>query len=276
MKKYLKLGILLLTLVIFIKNPLYPFVKSFTIMAAYSWSEERNSLLKKENIKIDIPGGITTMKKDYFPFVMTFNDSVGFSDYISESVALSVLYNFGAFEYSKGASSYYNSSSNYFNSFYGAYIVKGEERPYGFSEDGRANYDEIAKIAEYDVKTLVLESIGCENPQFDFSIEKETTQSEFLGYSDWTVIDANIITNSPIHAYLNNYQAYIQYGKPPKEYYDGQDFPLIEQKGKILGKYFKEKECAIFFYVLAQDKATIEETFENFLMKTSFDLNVTI
>ena len=65
-----------------------------------------------------MPGGLSTREKDWYPFVMTFNDDKGFSNFINRDMNFTVLYNFGAFEYINGASSIYNFNSDYYGAFY--------------------------------------------------------------------------------------------------------------------------------------------------------------
>jgi hypothetical protein len=67
---------------------------------------------------------LTTIEKDWYPFVITFNDDEGFSNFIGRDLNYTVLYNFGAFEYLNGASMIYNPQSQYYSSFYGAYFIK--------------------------------------------------------------------------------------------------------------------------------------------------------
>lgn len=273
MKRRYKLAIILLIITIFLISPLFQFIKAFAVMAIYSKSEASYSLMKKENIELFVPDGWSTFKKDWFPFLMTFNDDAGFSRYIGKDVKLSILYNFGAFEYLKGASSYYNKDSPYFDAFYGAYAVKGSDFIFGYNNDLSPDYNEMAKVPEYDMKVLVLESIGCNNSTFDFNIDSTYKKNEFLGYNNWDVIEATITTNSPMHSYKNNYQAYIQYGKPPKSLYTGEDFPLVTVKGKIYARYFEEKKCTIFLYVIAPNVDSVNQCDVNFLQKSKISIN---
>lgn len=259
-------------LVIFVISPYFQFVKGLVIMSIYSKQEAGYSLLNKEKIQIDMPGGLSTLKKDWFPLIMTFNDDYGFSNYSEQDVQLSILYNFGAFEYLKGASAYYNPKSQFFNAFYGAYAVKGSDFAFGYREDGTPDYEQMAEVPEYDMSVLVLESIGCEDPTFQFDMDATYKIDEFLGYKDWDVIEATLTTNSPVHKVVDSYQAYIQYGKPSKTYYTGKDFPEIQVKGKIYARYFKEKGCSIFLYVIAPNAAAILQCDQDFLQKTSITL----
>lgn len=271
MKKKYKFLIVVILILIFIFSPLFQFVKSVTVMYVYSQYEKSYSLLRDEHIKLDMKGGLSTREKDWYPFVMTFNADYGFSNYIGRDVRLSILYNFGAFEYLEGASSYYNKQSDYFNAFYGAYVVK-EDKFFGYNDDLTPNFEEMASVPKYDMTVLVLRSIGCKNPTFEFDINATYTVDEYLGLSDWDVIDATITTNSPMHQYQDNHQAYIQYGKPPETYYEDIDFELIEIKGRIYAKYIKDKGYTIFFYVIAPTNEIIEKCDRQMLQNTILEL----
>lgn len=272
MKRFYKIIIAVAIIAIFVMSPLFQYVKSFTVMSIYSKYEQSYSLLKKEKIKIDMKGGFSTLQKDWYPFVMTFNIDEGFSDYIGKEVQLSILYNFGAFEYLNGASTYYNPESPFFNAFYGAYVAKGSDFAFGYKEDGTPDFEEMALVPEYDLRVLVLNSIGCEDPIFDFKLDAAYKIDEFLGYPDWDVMEASITTQSPMHKVEEDYQAYIQYGKPSKEY-KGEDFPNVQVKGKIYSRYFKEKGCSIFLYVIAPNESALVKCDEDFLKKTKIKLN---
>lgn len=272
MKRRYKFLIFAMLLVIFTISPFFQFAKSLAVMSIYSHSEARYSLLKKENIDIDIPGGWSTLKKDWYPFVMTFNTSQGFSNYIGKEVELSILYNFGAFDYFKGASSYYDAKSPFFDAFYGAYVAKGKNFAFGYHEDGTPNIEEMALVPEYDMKVLVLESIGCTEPLFNFKLDKSYPIEEFLGYQNWDVIEATLTTSSPMSQPKENYQAFIQYGKPPKALYEGVDFKEVTVKGKIYARYFPEENCSIFLYVIAPNDKAVLQCEEDFLQKSKIKL----
>ena len=139
-------------------------------MSIYSASESKTSLMKKEGIDLKIPGGYSTLKKDWYPFVITYN-AHGFSNFTKKDVDLSILYNFGAFDYIKGSSLLYSVSSDYHSAFYGAYAVKENGNSYGYNQYGKINVDEMADIFKYDMQVLVLQSIGCDSPIFDFEIK---------------------------------------------------------------------------------------------------------
>lgn len=272
MKRRVITGMTIAIVILFVISPFFQYAKSIVIMSFYSKYEESYSLLEKEKIEIELPGGLSTRVKDWYPLVMTFNIDQGFSSYSGKDVQLSILYNFGAFEYLKGASTYYDANSQYFNAFYGAYVAKGMDFVFGYNRDGTPNYEEMAQVPEYDMKILVLNSMGNDQPLFQFDIDSTYKMDAFLGYEGWDVIEATITTNSPMHKSENSYQAYIQYGKPPKAYYNGEDFPQVQVKGKIYARYFEEKGCSIFLYVIAPNEDSVQQCDRDFLQKTTIQL----
>ncbi|SHK07748.1 hypothetical protein [Paramaledivibacter caminithermalis] len=242
-------------------------------MFFYSKVHEKESILNKYNIIFDIPGGLSTKSKDWYPFVMIFNDNAGFSKYIGKNLSLTILYNFGHFKFKDGSSSYYDPNSKYYSSFYGGYLVKNnssDKSAFGFYNDGTVNLEEISSVPKYDQERLVLSSLGCpkEKMRFDVSIDSIEYNVNYITHNNWIKIDSTIITNSPIHKSTKNHTAYIQYGKPIDKYYAGEDFPTIILKGRTYVKYFKEYNISIFLYVLAPDITTIEECDKNLLSKT--------
>ena len=203
-------------------------------------------------------GGFSTAKKDWYPFVNTYDTSYEFSRYTGEDLALTVLYNFGAFD-SLRSSSFYNEESGYFAAFYGAYVVhdeSGEGMPYGFME-GKADIDEIAQVAMFDYKYLVIQDLGCDNPVFEL-IEYDTLENtDYIGYSGWTRIDAKMLSNSPSHTRVEKKLGYIQYGQPRDNGKD--DFYTIDLYGRMYARYFEEYESTIVIYVMGADQDIIDE-----------------
>lgn len=272
LNKYRIILILIGFCIIFILSPFFQFAKSILIMFPYTMSEKKNSLLTTENITINMPGGYNTFKKDWYPFVMIFNDDRGLISEVGREVKLTIMYNFGAFDLLKGSSTFYDAKSDYLNAFYGAYIVKDEEKMYGFNDDATPDLEDIKTLLYHDMSNLVLYSIGKTDATFNVSDVKTFKEDDFLGYDDWDVIDATLRTNSPMHKYKDNHRAYTQYGKPYKKDYNGVDFEEIDMGGKIYFKYFPEKKCSIFFYVIAQSEKVVNDTYENFIRKTGFSI----
>lgn len=265
--------ILLLGFFIIANTSLWFPLKSYFVMFFYSKIQHNESLLNKYDINLDIPGGLSTKDKDWYPFVMVFNDDSGFSRYSSKDLSLTILYNFGHFKLKEGSSSYYDPNSKYYSSFYGGYLVKTNgvsESSFGFNNDGTINLDEISLVPKYDQEELVLSSIGCpkEKMKFDVSIDDVKYKVNYINHENWVKIDSTIITNSPIHKLTKNHMAYIQYGKPIERYYKDEDFSTITLKGRTYAKYFKDYDMSVFLYVLTPDAKTIEECDRYILSKT--------
>ncbi len=118
-------GQLIALLLLFCLSPAANVFYSMAVMGVYSKMNEAESLLASEEIDLSIPGGLSTLRSDWYPFVMTFEANSGFRRFTGDSsLSLTILYNFPAFSLTKGCSRLYDTSSPYYNSFYGAYLVK--------------------------------------------------------------------------------------------------------------------------------------------------------
>ncbi|HHV65494.1 MAG TPA: hypothetical protein GXX46_10545 [Peptococcaceae bacterium] len=269
------LGLIIITLlvitVILLKGPFYYQARSYLVMYAFSKYEAGKSILRKDNITLEIPGGISTPEKDWYPFVMVFNADEGFSRYTGRDLALTILYNFGAFDWDMSSSNYYRANSPYYNSFYGGYLVKansGLER-YGFTPEGKLDINQVMAVPEYDFKYLVLESLGCPREKLTMEVlTYDLTENVFYaGYQGWTKVDAKMLVNSPSHQFRGNRRAYIQYGYPLKQ--AGQeDFELMVARGRIYVRYFQEFKTTVFLYILTPDQGTLEKCDREILSKT--------
>lgn len=263
-KKIISTIVVFLTLIIILL--LFPQTRSYSIMYFYSIYHEHNSLMKEHDLIIDIPGGLTSKEKDWYPFVMTFNDE-NISSSLNEDIELTVLYNFAAFE--DGRSMFYKEDSDYYFSFYGAYVIesKDKEKKYGFN-DNEVNIDEITKLAAHDIEALVLKSIGCRNPEVIFEPKTAHKKVDYLSYDGWIMADSIVYSQGPIHkSDDNNRRGYIQYGKPPKDY-QGEDFPPVELVGRIYGRYFDEFDLTILMYIIAPNFDIVDQTDRDILSKT--------
>jgi hypothetical protein len=243
-------------------------------MSFYSYICSNKSFINKSDINIKIPGGLTTKEKDWYPFVITFNDDEGFSNFIGRDLNYTVLYNFGAFEYLNGASMIYNPQSQYYSSFYGAYFIKeleNSDQKFAYDNDGKINIEEAVLPGTYDINTLVLGGFRLDNPVSNYYVNSIKQVDNFIGFDNWTVIDMSITTHGFNHKYKNNYQSYIQYGKPPSKYNTDVDFPIIKLKSRIYVRYFESKKCTVFLYVIAPNRKTIEECDKLFLQKATIN-----
>lgn len=262
------LYVLLILILLFIISPFFSFFKSIMVMSVNSAYENKHSVLKTENIEIKMPGGLVTDKKDWYPFVITFNASEAFSEYIGRDLELSILYNFGAFDYLDGSSLFYDPGSDYYNAFYGAYVVKDTNDTFGFNKDGSPNYNEMFSVPAYDMRYLVLKGLGCEAPTFKLEGQVDASDGALFGYDNWHIVEGNIITQSPMHEPGERKLAYIQYGAPPTIAKGIEAFPLIKMHAKLYARYFEEKQCTLFFYVITPKAHTIDEWEKDILSKT--------
>ena len=108
-KRLLKAAAAFIILAVFLWSPFSNYPVSLAVMKIYSGIHERDSIMTEKGIELRIPGGGVTREKDWYPFVMTFNDDAGFRRFTGEAdVKLTILYNFPAFDLSKGCSRLYD------------------------------------------------------------------------------------------------------------------------------------------------------------------------
>lgn len=275
-RRYLRSSILILALcVIFLFSPIFASIRSYAVMLPYSYLHHRNSTLKKNNIRFHIPGGIKTKKRDWYPFIITFNDDEGLSRYLGDQVEFTILYSFGHFPLWKGNSTYYDPNSPFYSSFYGGYVVKPKDttRKFGFLSNGEIDLEEISKVPEFDQKYLALASIGCSRDKSIFSEDVCSVDYniDYIGYEDWIRIDSTIETSSPMHNVNEFQRGYIQYGKPKDKFQSNEDFPVIDLKGRVYVRYFEEFQATMVLYIMAPSWEIIQDCDRDILSKSSID-----
>lgn len=266
-----RLVVVLILTALFLQTPTYQWTKSLLVMGVYSAYEASSSVLADNGITIKIPGGMGTIKDDWYPFVITFQDDIGFSRYIDQEARMTVLYNFGHFSPLSFRSDYYDLESPYYNSFYGAYAVELEgDKIFGFL-DGEPNIEEMSQVPTYDMKYLVLDSIGNSDPVLEFDVVDQGRKVLFEE-EEWFYFDAEMTVSGSIHNYDRDYRAYIQYGRPPSDIGDHEDYELVEMVGRIYAKYIEEKDVTLFFYCITTDMSVIDEWESNQMARTELIL----
>ena len=275
-KRYVT-GRILALLLLFCLSPVANVFYSMSVMGIYSAMNEKNSLLASENIDLSIPGGLTTLRSDWYPFVMTFEADHGFRRFTgNNALSLTILYNFPAFSPVKGCSKLYDENSPYYNSFYGAYLVKDHDGDtYGFTTqtDGTLFPDPeaIAEVPKYDFWNLVLAEFGLTNKNavFDWNVTEVSEPLPYVGEDGFYRMDATLTVNGASHEYKSFQQTYLQYGTP--------DFPVTEplapvtMYGRLYGKYLEGKHVSLFFYIVAADKKALEQCDADILSKSVLD-----
>lgn len=263
-KRYLA-GRILALLLLFCLSPFSRVFYSMAIMSVYSKINETTSLLNSEEIDLSVPGGLTTLRSDWYPFVMTFEANSGFRHFTGDSsLSLTILYNFPAFSPAGGCSRLYDTASPYYNSFYGAYLVKDADGGiYGFTQqpDGTLYPDAtaVAEVPKYDFWQLVLSEFGLsrKNAVFDWNITSVSAPLPYAGEDGFYRMDATLAVNGVSHEYNGFTQSYLQYGKP--------NFPVtdalapVEMYGRLYGKYLEDKQVSLFFYIVAADRDVLEQ-----------------
>ncbi|MTI67689.1 MAG: hypothetical protein FH753_13970 [Firmicutes bacterium] len=271
-RRYILIIIILIIIIALLNTNIYYTLRSYLIMYPYSRLKKSESLINKYDIKLKIPSGSYTKKKDWYPFMLYHNDYKGFSNYLNKDLSLTVVYNFGHFDLLEGFSSYYNENSPYYNAFYGAYIIrnnKNSENGFGFLDNGKIDTLEMGQLPKYDQTHLVLPSLGCpiKDATFENTIKKIEYNVNYVNIPNWTKVNSIIKTNSPIHKYQSKQKGYIQYGIFNKSY-NGENFPKMILKGRIYAKYFEEYNLTIVLYMIAKDEKVLNKLDKNILSKS--------
>lgn len=270
-------GRILALLFLFCLSPLSHVFYSMAVMSVYSKLNENTGLLTTEDIRLFIPGGLTTLSSDWYPFVMTFDAEDGFRRFTGDSsLALTILYNFPAFSPLKGCSRLYDTSSPYYNSFYGAYLVKDKDGDtYGFTKtsDGSLTPDAaaVAEVPKYDFFQLVLSEFGLTNETavFDWNITNLSGPVSYAGEEGFYRMDATLTVNGASHHYNGFTQSYLQYGTP--NYPVSTPLAPVPMYGRLYGKYLEDKQVSLFFYVVTADKDVLENCDSEFLSNSTLD-----
>ncbi len=253
--------IVIISVFLFLLTPPAIYLRSLLVMSVYSKQMQKESIMKEKGFDIHIPGGLTTWKTDWYPFVMTFVDNEGFQSYTeNENLSLTILYNFPAFSLLNGCSRLFDKNSPYFNGFYGAYLVSDSSgKPYGFHSDGTIHKKEEISVPEFDFYWLVLEDFGLspEDFIFDCEITEIKENISYSGFDGWTRIDSDIMVNQACHTARQNVRSYLQYGRPNEK--DCFEFAAIPMKGRIYARYFSEWNISIFYYIITVDNEILEE-----------------
>lgn len=272
-------------LIIFIISPLSRYVLSLGVMSVYSGTHARESIMADKGITLEIPGGGETPETDWYPFVMTFNPGESFGRAAEDnSLVLTILYNFGAFDLSKGCSRIYDRQSEYYNSFYGAYLVtrrddggeaSGESKaaPFGFDSEGHMDPEQTAIVPEFDFQHLVLGDFGIKTSEqvFEWTIDKTDEDVSYLGRDGWSRADASLLVNGASHTKKEFRQSYLQYGAPKYEVSANGEFKPVAMRGRVYGRYFEEWDTSVFFYILTPEKETLEKCDRDILSKSRLE-----
>ena len=250
-------------------------VPELRVMAVVKVSRELNQYNSniQENIKIKIPTGLATKKKDWFPIMNVYYDENGFGNTINREVELTVLYNYGDFNSLFGTSLYYDSSSPYYGGYYGAYIIQEKTATnsfYGFDEMGNLILEEIERIPSYDQIHLALACIDCEPKKRIFKVEANEIEENipYLGYEGWTRVDSSIYTNGPAHKKEKFQFGYLQYGNPLANKESNEDFKAEDFFGRMYIRAFEESHMTICLYIMAIDKKVLEDCDRELLANT--------
>lgn len=266
MRRKWRVLLALLAVVVLLCTPPFATLRSMGIMSAYSAYCERNSIEKQQGFSLEIPGGMITGERDWYPLMLFFDASSEFSRRTETETQLNIYYTFGAYDIWKGCSQLYDPQSPYYTSFYGAYVVQGEEYR-------TLDLEKVVQVMEFDLFELVLDDFGLDsdNEVFEWTVTRQQKLPEYIGVSDWLQIDADVTVNGAAHIQDGFRLSYLQYGAPGA--YEGEAFAPVALQGRMIGRYFEEWDCCIFFYILAADENVLEACDRRILSRTTFHRN---
>jgi hypothetical protein len=233
-------------------------------MSAVSGAAQRESVAVQRGFEVKIPSGSGWAAKPWI-----FNADSLFERLTGETGArLSIIYNFGSFDFWRGCSRLFDESSPYYNSFYGAYLAQlPNGAVYGFTPEGEADAQAPAALARMDFFGLVLGDFGLEPDEqvFEYTLEDTQEKLDFAGFPDWTRLDAKLQVNGAAHEAKEWVQSYWQYGRP--NYPVTGEFAPVEMYCTVIARYFEQWETTVFFYVMTPDEGVRDECVDTILAR---------
>ena len=226
----------------------------YGIMKYYSVVNYDESFLNEEGIEVKMAAG-----RRYWPFVLNYNPTVQYSRVKGEDIDLDIYYNFAGIGIN-AKSGIYREGSDYYNAFYGAYVIRYNDREFDLSDE----YDEIMDISDFDLKTLVLRSIGDDDPYLDYKVRDDDKQLEINGL-DYKVVDADMVIDGFAHNFDGFHLAYIQYGIP---YRTEESFSPVQVLGRMYIHYIPEKNINVILYIIAPNNRSLKYMEDNFILST--------
>ncbi len=133
-------------------------------------------------------------------------------------VDVATLWGFGSFDDDWGCSYYYDSESAWYNGFYGGYVMRSYKRDgsaWGYSDDGRAKFDELFEVCRLDYTYITVGDLGCPPDRMLFEVESCAATRE----SGWDVANVKVRTTSGLHDptpphFPASIEAYLAFGIP--------------------------------------------------------------
>lgn len=278
MRRIIWLGIKAVTGLIFILvfMAAVPFTRlpvSMLIMHFNNLQQGAEALTHTENIEVDMLAGRVSDSQSWYPFLMTYNASEGFSKAVGKDLQLTILYNFASYSPLGGGSRFFETGTPYNGAFYGAYLLKEDDDPFSYMFDASGNLIEasVFDIAKYDYLNLViksLEPIG-KDLYFEQNVTEMSTKT-FGGY-EWTEVSAEGISNSPSHTFESFQQAYLQYGLPYGRVES--DFEKISMYSRVWVTKLEEKNTTLVLYAMTPDPLYLEDMSQSIIYETSVVLD---
>ena len=250
-----------LALIVFRQTPYYYQARSYVILKSANTIDRLSAFCLGDKLCVRLPDGRSTSERDWSSQVSVYRPGADFSAYFGREIELVILYNFGAFTWGKPYSSALNPHSPYYSAYYGAYIVKDPQGPFGFTEEGKADLQALASITSYDLSNLVLTSLGCHQRvtprdflSGEIMVEENVT---YAGLPGWNRLDCNFQGRGLWHTYQKGQWGYLQFGLPPKG--NGEDFALTTFYGRVYARYLANKDVTLYLYIMTVDPQILEE-----------------
>lgn len=230
-------------------TPPFATLRSMGVMSLYSAWCARDSIEKEKGFRLEIPGGMLTGERDWYPMTLFYDASEEYAWRSGTDRRLNIYYNFPCYDLWKGCSELYNPDSPYYMGFYGAYLLEGSA----------LELEEIVGVLRFDLFELVLDDFGLEREDevFSYTIESATPVESYAGQEEWFRWDARVLVNGAAHSKQGFRRSYLQYGIPKEE--TEKAFEPVELYGRMIGRYFERWDTSVFFYILAADPEVLEE-----------------
>ena len=127
------------------------------------------------------------------------------------------------------------------------------------SPEGEISLEEVAQILRFDLFELVLDDLGLPSEQkvFSWELTGDPEKISYIGWEDWTRVDARITVNGTAHSPGRSCLSYLQYGAPVQE--ASETYAATQLYGRLIGQYFPEWRTSIFFYILTAQPEALEQ-----------------
>lgn len=246
---------------------------SMLIMQFNNVQQGEEALTHTENIEVDMLAGGLSDNQSWYPFLMTYDASAGFSNAVGKDLQLTILYNFASYSPLGGGSRFFEKGTPYNGAFYGAYLLKETDDPftYMFDASGHLIQASVFEIAKYDYLNLVIKGLGAKEKDLVFEQNVSGVTTKTFGGYEWTEVSAEGVSNSPSHTFESFQLAYLQYGLPYGQVES--DFENIPMYSRVWVTKLEEKNTTLVLYAMTPDPLFLEDMSQSIIYETSLILD---